>query len=322
MTGAEIAGAAGMVANIAQNQFNSNKQHRRQKEYMNIQFNNQQALNRQASELAFAQWNRTNYSAQVKHLKDAGLNPALLYGMGGAGGSTAQTGSGGSAQGGQAQQAVSMDIAGQVSAVQKLQAEIDLLKSQKDNVDANTNERNENVNLIQSQVKEIVAGIGKIFSETNLNNLKGLTEIAGVKKIQSETDLNKAKENLTNSMKKLEDSKLTMQEFENAIKEIEKERAEKGVVKGDTIGNILHMMDLDPSKQSDRDLFQILVYSKFGIDALTDIIGAIPNAMWGGMGKLLKNLTKRKGKGFEQFEFIPENFPRLDSGRDLPPYRG
>lgn len=34
-------------------------------------------------------WDYTNYENQVKHMKAAGLNPALLYGMGGGGGSTA-----------------------------------------------------------------------------------------------------------------------------------------------------------------------------------------------------------------------------------------
>lgn len=33
-------------------------------------------------------WNKTNYEAQMKHMKAAGLNPALMYGMGGGGGAT------------------------------------------------------------------------------------------------------------------------------------------------------------------------------------------------------------------------------------------
>ena len=34
-------------------------------------------------------WDQTNFGAQMKHLKEAGLNPGLIYGMGGAGGATA-----------------------------------------------------------------------------------------------------------------------------------------------------------------------------------------------------------------------------------------
>ena len=36
----------------------------------------------------FDMWNKTNYGAQMKHLKDAGLNPALIYGMSGGGATT------------------------------------------------------------------------------------------------------------------------------------------------------------------------------------------------------------------------------------------
>ena len=64
------------------------------------QFNNEKKLmglqakyNKEAAaysqELQKEMWDYTNYENQVKHLKAAGLNPALLYGMSGGGGSTA-----------------------------------------------------------------------------------------------------------------------------------------------------------------------------------------------------------------------------------------
>ena len=33
-------------------------------------------------------WNYTNFENQMKHIKEAGLSPGLIYGMGGQGGST------------------------------------------------------------------------------------------------------------------------------------------------------------------------------------------------------------------------------------------
>ena len=45
--------------------------------------------------MAEEMWEYTNYENQVKHLKAAGLNPALLYAKGGAGGSTAGAGAAG-----------------------------------------------------------------------------------------------------------------------------------------------------------------------------------------------------------------------------------
>lgn len=78
-------------------------------------------------------WNATNSEAQMKHLKDAGLNPALMYGGGGGGGSTT-TGGGG------------MGISGAAAQVSQgnngmnilLPAQVELMKAQARNLDANT----------------------------------------------------------------------------------------------------------------------------------------------------------------------------------------
>lgn len=55
--------------------------------------NHQAELNRQqaeySQELQKGMWDYTNYENQKKHLENAGLNPALLYGMSGGGGATA-----------------------------------------------------------------------------------------------------------------------------------------------------------------------------------------------------------------------------------------
>lgn len=73
-----------------------NQNWKRQKQAMGMQHANQMELNKQGSDLAFDMWNKTNYGAQVQHMKDAGLNVGLMYEGGGAGGTTS-AGSGGSA---------------------------------------------------------------------------------------------------------------------------------------------------------------------------------------------------------------------------------
>lgn len=67
-------------------------QWRLEKEKMALQakYNKEQADYSQ--QLALDMWNKTNYEEQVKHMQAAGLNPALLYSKGGAGGSTAGAG--------------------------------------------------------------------------------------------------------------------------------------------------------------------------------------------------------------------------------------
>ena len=56
----------------------------------------QAGLNRQNAKFNTGQskemWNYTNFENQMKHIKNAGLSPGLIYGMGGAGGSTAGAG--------------------------------------------------------------------------------------------------------------------------------------------------------------------------------------------------------------------------------------
>ena len=88
MIGAIIGAGIGLAGSL----LGRKQQNEDQREMMELQakLNQQQALYNQG--LAKDMWNYTSYPNQVKKMKDAGLNPALLYGMGGQGGSTAGAG--------------------------------------------------------------------------------------------------------------------------------------------------------------------------------------------------------------------------------------
>ena len=79
--GGALAGALG--ANSA-----SSQSWQRQPQLMEIQAE----LNQKNAKINTAQakemWNYTNFENQMKHIKEAGLSPGLIYGMGGQGGST------------------------------------------------------------------------------------------------------------------------------------------------------------------------------------------------------------------------------------------
>ena len=66
----------------------SNQSWQRQHQLMEIQAE----LNRKNAKFNTTQskemWNYTNFENQMKHIKEAGLRPGLIYGMGGQGGST------------------------------------------------------------------------------------------------------------------------------------------------------------------------------------------------------------------------------------------
>lgn len=68
-------------------------------------------------------WNKTNYPAQVEQMKKAGLNPGLMYGMGGGGGATTGAGAANS---------------GSVNVAPIDVATFALMKAQKENIEADT----------------------------------------------------------------------------------------------------------------------------------------------------------------------------------------
>ena len=96
---------------------------------MNEQMQNQMRLNEQGRQLQMQMWKDTNYPAQMEMMKEAGLNPALMYGQGGAGGSTTGSQGGGSAGGGQAQQGQPMELQAALSAA-SLASQIAMQKAQ------------------------------------------------------------------------------------------------------------------------------------------------------------------------------------------------
>lgn len=82
-------------------------------------------------------WDETNAEAQMEHYKNAGLNPALMYGTGGAGGSIASGGNAQGVSGGSAADAASTMKANQGMGMMNA-AQLALLTAQKENIEADT----------------------------------------------------------------------------------------------------------------------------------------------------------------------------------------
>ena len=122
--------ALGMIGQNAR----AKKQHERQKELMDLQNQQQERLNKQGHQMQYDMWKKTSYPGQMEMMKEAGLNPALMYGMSGGGGVTTGSQGGGSAAGGSSH--APMDIgaslqAGLMSAqIEKLLAEKDKIKTE------------------------------------------------------------------------------------------------------------------------------------------------------------------------------------------------
>ncbi len=106
-----ITGAAGTVINEQLDRAREDRTNKQTEKLMGIQQQNQRNLNQQGHDLSLKHWRDTSYPMQKMMMEKAGLNPALMYGNAGTGGSTG-SGSGGSASMGQAasSQGKAMDI--------------------------------------------------------------------------------------------------------------------------------------------------------------------------------------------------------------------
>lgn len=129
MIGGEAASAGmGMILG----DINDARQLRQQGKLQEQQIQGQQRMIDYSMMKQLEMWKATNYSAQMAELAKAGLNPALLYGMKGGGGVTTGNASG-NVSGGQAPSG-----GGEAIAMMQQGMQLQLLKAQKDNIQADT----------------------------------------------------------------------------------------------------------------------------------------------------------------------------------------
>lgn len=178
-------GAGGQLLGMLGGHQAGRRNYRDQRNLMDLQHRNQRDLNQQGHDLQFDMWNKTNYGAQVGHMKDAGLNPALMYKGAGPGGTTGSQG-GGSASGGASQMTKAMDMQNML-----VGAQINSLnaKANKDNADAGlvpTTEKGILANIKTEEAKQEFMGV-----QTKYTALLGNADIskkgAEVKRLIEET---------------------------------------------------------------------------------------------------------------------------------------
>lgn len=87
--------AVDAVWGTATSAYNDERQRNQQRHLTDQQIRGNKELGRFNQQLALEMWDRTNYSAQRYQMEKAGLNPGLMYGMGGGGGATTHGGSAG-----------------------------------------------------------------------------------------------------------------------------------------------------------------------------------------------------------------------------------
>lgn len=127
--------AAGAAMGLILGGINDRRQIRQQQKLQDMQIKGQQAMGAFNYAQQMQMWKDTNYWAQVKEMQRAGVNPALMYGMSGGGGTTTG-GAGGSVTGGTAPSG-----GGEMAAMMGMGIQGAMMRAQIANIEADTKKK-------------------------------------------------------------------------------------------------------------------------------------------------------------------------------------
>lgn len=133
--GAAIGGIGGQIFGA----MNDRRQLKQQKALTAMQMNADKEMTAYNKDVQLQMWRDTSYGPQKEQMEKAGINPALMYGMGGGGGQTANISSGnvgGGRASGNTGENVAMAGMGMMGA-----AQLRLMKEQADNLNADTQDK-------------------------------------------------------------------------------------------------------------------------------------------------------------------------------------
>lgn len=128
-------GAIGAGLGLIMQKSNDRRQIRQQEKLQALEIAGQKQMTDYNQKKQLEMWENTGYGAQKEQMKKAGLNPGLMYGMGGGGGQTAGI-TPGNVSGGNAS-----GQSGEMSAMAMNAAQVGLINAQRRNLDADTQEK-------------------------------------------------------------------------------------------------------------------------------------------------------------------------------------
>jgi hypothetical protein len=207
-------------------------------------------------------WNMQNKyntpKAQMGRLKDAGLNPNLIYGSG-----SANTGVAGS---------IAPSKAAPYNIQNPIPLQSALLQSQ---IDLNNSNANKN-NVQADSVGGLLPG--------RKAELRFKNELSAIKNdIASQTK--------SASINIIKQSSLSAN-FNTIVKEKESEEALKGNMKGNYIGTILNNLGLDSRNRTDAKIIQGLMYGLIGTQVFNQMSQGVKNLIQARVGKKVPTFTR------------------------------
>lgn len=134
---AAIAGATSLIGQgIARGK--DERQIRQQEKLQGLQMRGNKEMMQFANDMQMEMWERTGYGPQKEQMKAAGLNPALMYGMGGGGAQTIGNNSAIGVSGGQAPSGSGREAEEFAGMGIQMATQLALLKAQKENIESDT----------------------------------------------------------------------------------------------------------------------------------------------------------------------------------------
>lgn len=209
-------GLPGAILGIGLAGFNDRRQLNQQADLNELQIGANKRMLDYAQQKQYEMWLKTNYSAQVAEMKKAGINPALLYGMSGGGGTTTGNASG-NITGGTAPTG-----GGEIQGMMGMGMQLQLLKAQKENIEADTE--------VKRTEAEFKGGVATREAETRILDLTQGIENKRAQKILTEvqTRLSELDENLRT--RTLEDQvRAVGWQAEKVMQEMEQARFETNI---------------------------------------------------------------------------------------------
>lgn len=178
-----IAGSvAGGILGIAMQGANDERQLNMNQQLLNQQRDADFAKMSEAQRLQYEYWKKTNYKAQKEEMIAAGLNPALLYGMGGSGGgTTSQAGQSVGSQHAPTGGREVQDFGAMGLQAAQAAAQIELTKAETENTKVDTAKKaGVDTELVESSIGQIAQTITESKARTELTNVE-----ASLKRIQA-----------------------------------------------------------------------------------------------------------------------------------------
>lgn len=171
---------AGGVMGLVLGEYQDRRQMRQQEKLQHLQIQGSKEMTDYNYAKQLQMWNDTNYQAQLAQMKKAGLNPALMYGMGGGGGQSTGSGSGATVQGANA------PIGGnEIRDIMGLTMQSQLMAAQTENIKAQTEKtKGETANLpatgenIKASTANLTQGVANQKAIESLTKIQtGIAEI-------------------------------------------------------------------------------------------------------------------------------------------------